>query len=353
MSSEAPSPASLAELEERAQAGIPRPVFEFIASGAGDEVTVGWNREAWNRIPIRPRVLADVSRLDTRVELFGRELPFPILLAPTAYHRAVHPDGEPATARGAGAAGAAWVVSTGTNTPIEEIAREASAPLWFQLYVQSDRGFTADLVRRVEDAGCEVLCLTVDTPVLGARNRQSRAGFRLPEGIGVPYYSDVNSGRRQLTTPERGVLTWADVDWLLGIARVPVVLKGIMTGEDAERAIEAGVAGMVVSNHGGRNLDTLPATADVLGEVVDRVEGRLPVLVDGGIRRGTDVLKALAMGASAALIGRPYLYGLAVEGADGVRRSVEILRRELELAMSLAGRASIAEIGRDTLWRPR
>lgn len=352
MSAETPA-LSLPEQEEQARAVLSDSVYAFIASGAGDEVTVGWNREAWNRIPIRPRVLADVARLDTRLTLLGRELPFPILLAPSAYHRAVHPEGERATARGAGAAGAAWVVSTGTNTPIEEIAREASAPLWFQLYVQSDRGFTAELVRRVEDAGCEALCLTVDTPVLGARNRQSRAGFRLPDGVGVPYYSDVNTGRRRLDTSEKGVLTWDDVAWLRGIARVPVLLKGILTAEDAQRSVEAGVEGIIVSNHGGRNLDTLPATAEMLPEVVERVAGRLPVLVDGGIRRGTDVLKALAMGADAVLVGRPYLYGLAVEGAEGVRRTVEILRRELELAMALAGRASLAEIDAALLGTPR
>ena len=341
---------SLADVEEAARARLPEMAYEFIAGGAADEVTLRWNREAYDSLKLRPRVLQDVSRLDTRVTLLGETLPHPILLAPTAYHRVLHPEGEVATARGAGAAGAAWVVSTTTTTSIEEIAAAASAPLWFQLYMQSDRGFTQELVQRVEQAGCRARCLTVDTPVLGIRDRQRRARFALPPGVQTPHLNDVNSGRRQIMSAERVVVTWADVEWLQGISRLPVLLKGILTGEDAARAVHSGVAGVIVSNHGGRNLDTAPATIEALPEVAAAVAGRVPLLVDGGIRRGTDVVKALALGARAVLIGRPYLYGLAAGGAGGVARVVEILRTELELTMALCGRPSLAALDRGALW---
>jgi 4-hydroxymandelate oxidase len=289
-------------------------------------------------------VLRDVSRVDTRVRLLGEQLPFPILLAPAAYHGLLHPGAERETARGAGRAGATLVVSTGTNTEIEAIAAEAAAPLWFQLYVQEDRGFTRDLVRRAEAAGCRALCLTVDTPVLGARDRQRRAGFRLPPELRTPYYEDINSGRRAAAALEKEPITWRDVEWLLSVSSVPVLLKGILTPEDAELAVEAGAAGIVVSNHGGRNLDTLPATVEALPAVAEAVGARVPVLVDGGIRRGTDVLKALALGASAVLVGRPYLYGLAVAGAAGVAHVVEILHAELRHAMALTGHSAVESI---------
>ncbi|HET9982973.1 MAG TPA: alpha-hydroxy acid oxidase [Longimicrobiales bacterium] len=341
---------SLHDLEALARTRLPAMAYEFLAAGAGDEHTVRWNREAFDRIRLRSRVLEDVSRVDTRVRLFGDELAHPILLAPAAYQRVLHPEGEVATARGASAAGAAWVVSTGTTTPIDEIRREATVPLWFQLYLQSDREFTAELVKQVEEAGFRALVLTVDTPVLGPRDRQRRANFRLPPGIVTPHLYDVNSGRRTVSSLERVVPTWADVEWLRESTRLPLLLKGIMTGDDAARSIEAGCAGVLVSNHGGRNLDTLPATIDALPEVVERVAGRVPVLMDGGVRRGTDVLKALALGAAAVLIGRPYLYGLAVAGADGVRQSVELLRHELAMVMALCGRRSVGEVDRGVLW---
>jgi 4-hydroxymandelate oxidase len=334
-------PLTLADYEALARARLPHAVYEYVASGAGDEWTVRWNREAYDAIRLRPRVLRDVTRVDTRVRLLGAELPFPILLAPAAYHGLLHPEAERETARGAGRAGATLVVSTGTNTEIEAIAAEAAAPLWFQLYVQADRGFTGELVRRAEAAGCAALCLTVDTPVLGSRDRQRRAGFGLPPGLRTPYYEDINSGLRAASAMEKEAITWRDVEWLLSVATVPVLLKGVLSPEDAELAVEAGAAGIVVSNHGGRNLDTLPATIEALPEVTEVVAGRVPLLVDGGIRRGTDVLKALALGASAVLVGRPYLYGLAVAGAAGVARVVEILRTELEHAMALTGHASV------------
>jgi 4-hydroxymandelate oxidase len=344
----APDPlASLPDFERLARERLPHPAYEYVAGGAADEVTLRANRDAYDRIRLDPRVLVDVSRLDTRVTLLGRELPFPILLAPTAYHRLVHSEGELATSRGAAAADATMVVSSFATASIEDIAASARTPLWFQLYVQPDRGFTRELVQRAEGAGCQALCLTVDTPTNGARDRLTRAGFTLPPGV-----AEENFRRRGEVIP--GVLdpslTWKDVEWLRSFARVPVLLKGVLNPDDAARGIEAGAAGIIVSNHGARNLDTVPATIDALPRVVDKVNGRAPVLVDGGIRRGTDVLKAIALGANAVLIGRPYLYGLAVNGADGVTAVVTLLRRELEMAMALTGRPSIKSIDRSVLW---
>jgi len=340
----------LADVETIARARMSAMAYEFVAAGAADEITVRWNREAFDRLRLCPRVLRDAGAVDTGTRLFGRELAHPILLAPTAYHRVVHPDGELATARGAGAAGAVWVVSTNTNTPIEQIAACSSSPLWFQLYVQSDRGFTRELVERVVESGCEVLCLTVDTPAIGVRDRQRKAGFRLPPGIETPHIFDVVSGKRDIMTPGRESVTWKDVEWLGSIAGVPLVLKGIVNPADARQAVSAGVDGVIVSNHGGRNLDTLPATADALPRVVEAVADRIPVLVDGGIRRGTDVVKAIGLGAAAVLIGRPYLFGLGAAGAPGVRQVVEILRAELELALALCGCPSLASVDADVIW---
>lgn len=344
---------NLNDFETLAQRRISQMAYEFVASGAGDEITLRWNRTALEKLALWPRVLTDVSKLDTRVTLFGNELAFPILLAPTAFHRAVHPEGEVATARGAGAAGAAFVVSTSTNTRIEEIARAATQPLWFQMYVQRDREFTKALVQQVEAAGVRALCVTVDQPVLGARNRLQRANFKLPPGVETPYLNDINTGQRKLLSGNHDNITWKDIEWLRSIARVPVLLKGILHPDDAETAIRAGVAGIMVSNHGARNLDTAVATIDALPLVAEKVAGRVPVLMDGGIRRGTDVLKALAFGASAVLIGRSYLYGLGVAGAEGVTRVVNILRNEFEMALALTGRPTLKNIDRSVIWPGR
>lgn len=352
---------NLFDFEPLARSRLPAMAWEYISGGAGDEVTLRWNRESYDRLRLRPRILTDVSKLDTRVTLFGRELQFPILLAPTAYHRMIHSEGELATVKGAGAAGAVMTVSTMATTGVEEIAAAAKQPLWFQLYVQPDRAFTRDLVQRAEAAGCQALVVTVDTPVVGLRNREMRIKFTLPPGMDRPNLKGLKTSSTSHLPPENEIysavldpkLTWQDIDWLRSFSRVPVLLKGVLNPEDADRAVQAGVAGIIVSNHGSRNLDTLPATIDALPEVVAKVNRRVPVLVDGGIRRGTDVLKALALGANAVLIGRPYLFGLAAGGADGVARVVSILRREFEMAMALTGRTSIASIDASVLWPMR
>jgi len=332
---------SIADFEAAAEKRIVHGAWERIQGGAADEITLRWNKEAWQHIRLRPRVLVDVSKLDTRVRLLGQEMPFPILLAPTGGQGLIRPRGELAVAEGAAAAQTTLVISSSASMRVEEIARQAAGPVWFQLYVQRDRGFTKDLVQRAEGSGCRALCVTVDSPTQGARNREYRAKSELPERE-LPNFA----GKNYLDPS----LTWKDIAWLQGFATTPVLLKGILNPDDAAIAVKAGVAGIMVSNHGARNLDTVPATADVLPAIVERVAGRVLLIVDGGIRRGTDVLKALAMGAQAVQIGRPYLYGLGVAGAEGVARVVEILRTEFEFAMMLTGRPTVKSIDRAVLW---
>jgi 4-hydroxymandelate oxidase len=252
------------------------------------------------------------------------------------------------------------IISSFATTKLEEIAAAAKGPLWFQLYVQPDRDFTRSLVQRAEAAGARALVLTVDTPVLGARNRETRTGFKLPVGVTRENLTGLDAKVAGAThrPPEGQIysavleprLTWKDVEWLRSFAKVPVLLKGILDADDAKHAVDAGANGIVVSNHGARNLDTVPATITALPRITEAVNGRIPVIVDGGIRRGTDVLKALASGASAVGIGRPYLYGLAVDGSAGVAHVVDILKTELEMAMALTGRTTIGAIDRGVLW---
>ncbi|HLW99870.1 MAG TPA: alpha-hydroxy acid oxidase [Candidatus Acidoferrales bacterium] len=357
--------ACLTDFEAAAKEKIPHMAWEFFNGAVADEITMRWNREAYQRIRLKPRILVDVSKLDTRVTMFGQEHPFPIILAPTAYHKLAHPEGELATARGAGAADATMVISSMATTSVEDIAKVAKSPLWFQLYFQADRGFTKDLVQRAEAAGCLAICLTVDTPVVGARNREERVRFKLPSNLELPNLRGLKVNGTDMEKNAGGhgaapgsiyspvmdsAMTWRDMDWLISTAKVPVLFKGVLNPDDADHAVKAGVAGIMVSNHGARNLDTVPATVDALPLVAEKVAGRVPVIVDGGVRRGTDVLKALALGANAVMIGRPYLYALGVAGEDGVTAVVNILRKEFEMAMALTGRPSIASIDRTVLW---
>jgi 4-hydroxymandelate oxidase len=351
------NPVNVHDYEALARQRLPRMVLSYIAGAAGDEISLRRNRSAFDDILLKPRVLCDVSHLDASTEVLGQPLRFPFLLGPAAYHKLVHPEGELGTARAAGAAGATLVISALSTTTVEEIAAAAGGPLWFQLYVQRDRAFTKDLVQRVEAAGCKAICITVDTPVLGTRNREVRDRFNLPEGLdranlrglagATAAHFDAGGVYSSVLDP---TLDWNAIDWIQSFAKVPILLKGVMAPEDARLAVEHGVAGVVVSNHGARNLDTTPATIEALPGVVEAVDGRMPVLLDGGIRRGTDVIKALALGARAVLLGRAYLWAFAAAGSAGVEAIVRIFQTELLTAMALCGCTKIAEIDRRVLW---
>ena len=349
---------NLFDYESLARRRLSQLALDYVSSGAGDEITLRRNRECFDEIRLQPRVLVGVSKIDTSLELFGERLDYPILLAPCAYQKLVHPEGEVETARGATAARAPFVVSTFATVALEEIAEATPAPLWFQLYVHPDQAFTRDLIQRTQDAGYRVLCVTVDTPILGIRDRERRAGFHLPPGIERANLKALGTAVTKMGHFEGGgnysildpAINWDTIDWIRSCTKLPVVLKGILNPEDARLACEHGVAGIIVSNHGGRNLDTVPATIESLPAVMEAVEGRIPVLLDGGVRRGTDIVKALAYGAKAVLIGRPYLWGLGVGGSQGIEQVIRILRMELEAAMALCGTPSLPQITRNALW---
>jgi isopentenyl diphosphate isomerase/L-lactate dehydrogenase-like FMN-dependent dehydrogenase len=348
-------PVNISEFEAIARERMSASAYDYYAGGAEDEVTLAANREAFRRIALRPRMLAGAGSIATTTEVLGLPLALPVALAPTAFNKLGHPDGEIAAARAAGAAGTLMCCSTISSTPIEDVAEAATGPLWFQLYVYRDREVTRDLVRRAEAAGCRALVLTVDTPRLGRRERDMRGGFTLPPGIAVANLERYGtpdalrwSGSSSFTEYVHRLmddsLTWESVDWLRGVTKLPILVKGILAAEDASAAITHGAAGIIVSNHGGRQLDGAMATIDALPDVAAVVRGRVPVLMDGGIRRGTDVFKALALGAGAVCIGRAYLWGLAADGEAGVSRVLQMLRSELELAMALSGCPTIADI---------
>jgi 4-hydroxymandelate oxidase len=347
--------ASISDYESLAQTRMTPQAWAYFAGGSADEQTLAENAAAFRRLSLRARVLRDLDGGTTQLDLFGHSLTAPLLLAPIAYQMLAHPDGERASVLGAGAAQTAMVVSTQASVSLEDIAQAAAAPLWFQLYVQPDRSFTESLVRRAEAAGYRALVVTVDAPISGIRNREQRAGFALPAGVeavnlrGMPSplldaQQSLPGGQLLLGGPLLAAApTWRDIAWLRGVTRLPILLKGIMTAEDATRAIAEGADGIVISNHGGRTLDTQPATITVLPKIVQTVGGRVPVLIDGGIRRGSDIIKALALGARAVLIGRPYIYGLAAAGAPGVCHVLRILRAEFEAAMALTGCRTLAD----------
>jgi 4-hydroxymandelate oxidase len=349
---------NLDELEARARDLLPPMVYDYFAGGSGDEVTLRDNRAAFDRWRLRYRVLGGVAVRDLGVTLLGARCAHPLLVAPMAFQRMAHPDGEIATVEAAGRTGTPMVLSTLSTVAVERVVGAATAPVWFQLYLYKDRGETAALVQRAEAAGCRALVLTVDAPLIGRRERDVRNAFHLPEplraenllGTGMEVLGSAAHGSALSDYVARLIdpgLSWRDLDWLAGITRLPVVLKGVCHPDDADRACTAGVRALVVSNHGGRQLDGAPATIDSLPAVVDAVAGRCDVLLDGGVRRGTDVLKAVGLGARAVLIGRPVLWGLAVGGADGARSVIEHLLAELDLALALCGHAAISAVGRD------
>lgn len=349
----APSPAadlsglaSVGDYEAAARQRIGEAEWAYLDGTAADGIAHRRNLEALQRLALWPRVLRSPAGGDLRVELFGHTHAHPLFIAPTAYHRLAHPDGELATIAAASALQSCMVVSTLSSVSLEAIAAAARAPLWFQLYVQKRREVTLDLVRRAEQAGCQALVVTVDAPVEGMRNAQQRLGFRLPAHVraenlvGYPPEPTVTLGISDsfFDSPlVRDAPTWDDLAWLAAQTRLPLVVKGLLHPLDVQPALDAGAAGIIVSNHGGRVLDGVPAAIDALPHVVQAVHGRVPVLMDGGIRRGTDALKALALGARAVLVGRPVLHGLIVAGPAGVAHVLHLLRTELAMAMVLCG----------------
>ncbi|MDF2771488.1 MAG: alpha-hydroxyacid dehydrogenase, FMN-dependent L-lactate dehydrogenase [Geminicoccaceae bacterium] len=348
---------NLAEIEAAARERLTALAYEYYVGGANDEVTVRENRSAFERLALRYRVLVDVSRRSTQTSVLGQSIELPVLLAPTAFQRLACDEGEIAAARAAATAGTIMILSTASTCTIEDVGA-VPGPKWFQLYVYTDRSLTEALIARAEAAGMTAIVLTVDAPMLGRRERDLRNRFHLPDGVRLANVPSSGSVPIPTGHGESGLaihfasgidasLTWRDVEWLRSRTRLPVLIKGIVRGDDAARAIDHGAAGIIVSNHGGRQLDTAIPTIRALPEVVDAVAGRVDVLLDGGVRRGTDVIKAIALGARAVLVGRPVVWGLAAGGEAGVRRVLDLLRSEIDLAMALCGCPTVADISRD------
>src|SRR5688500_18574697 len=350
---------NLADVEAAARERLTALAYEYYVGGANDEVTVRENRAAFERLALRYHGLVDVSRRSTATSVLGTRVDFPVLVAPTAFQRLACDDGELATARAAAASGTVMILSTASTCTIEDVGA-VGGPQWFQLYVYADRGLTKALVERAEAAGMRAIVLTVDAPILGRRERDLRNRFHLPDGVrlaNVPSSGSVpmpsGHGEWGLANPfasgSDSARTGKDIDWLRSSTRLPVVIKGIVRGDDAARAVDHGAAGVIVSNHGGRQLDTAIASVRALPEVAEAVAGRAEVLRDGGVRRGTDVIKAIALGARAVLVGRPVVWGLAAAGESGARRVLELLRAEVDLAMALCGCPTVGDITPDLI----
>ncbi|XP_022715521.1 peroxisomal (S)-2-hydroxy-acid oxidase-like isoform X1 [Durio zibethinus] len=377
---------NVSEYEAIAKEKLPKMVYDYYASGAEDQWTLKENQNAFSRILFRPRILIDVSKIDMTTTVLGFKISMPIMIAPTAMQKMAHPEGEYATARAASDAGTIMTLSSWATSSVEEVASTGPGIRFFQLYVYKDRNVVAQLVRRAERAGFKAIALTVDTPRLGRREADIKNRFTLPPFLTLKNFVGLDLGRMDkvsdiclinlssnhpftlpvcspngeivLQTNDSGLasyvagqidrtLSWKDVKWLQTITSLPILVKGVITAEDARLAIQAGAAGIIVSNHGARQLDYVPATIMALEEVVKAAQGKVPVFLDGGVRRGTDVFKALALGASGIFIGRPVVFSLAAEGEAGVRKVLQMLRDELELTMALSGCRSLKEITRN------
>jgi 4-hydroxymandelate oxidase len=340
---------SLAELAQAARERLDPVRYDYFAGGADDELTLRANEDVFRRVRLLPRVLRGGSRT-LATTLAGTPAASPVLIAPTAFHRLAHPDGEVATARAAAATGTVMIVSMASTVAVEAVA-STGATLWFQLYLQSDRGFTASLVKRAEAAGCRALVVTVDSPVFGRHVRDVRNRFTdLPPGFTCENMRDATGSVRDIEFAAE--VSWADLDWLRSMTGLPVVVKGVLHPDDARLAVEHGVAAIIVSNHGGRQLDTAVTTLEALPAIADAVAGRVPLILDGGVRRGTDVVKAGALGAAAVAVGRPVVWGLALDGAAGVSWVLTRLRDELDRALALCGADSLDALTPDlVVWR--
>ncbi|KAM5586552.1 hypothetical protein ABKV19_005462 [Rosa sericea] len=361
---------NVSEYEAIAKQKLPKMVFDYYASGAEDQWTLAENRNAFSKILFRPRILIDVSNIDLTTTVLGFKISMPIMIAPTAMQKMAHPEGEYATARAASAAGTIMTLSSWATSSVEEVASTGPGIRFFQLYVYKDRHVVAQLVRRAERAGFKAIALTVDTPRLGRREADIKNRFTLPPFLTLKNFEGLDLGKMDkihclfdlltlvLQANDSGLasyvagqidrsLSWKDVKWLQTITKLPILVKGVLTAEDARLAVQSGAAGIIVSNHGARQLDYVPSTIMALEEVVKAAQGRIPVFLDGGVRRGTDVFKALALGASGIFFGRPVLYSLAAEGEAGVRKVLQMLREEFELTMALSGCRSLKEITRN------
>ena len=350
---------SIAQLESLSRDRLDGDVWGYVAGGAGNEVTLHDNRQAWSRRRLLPRAMVDVSNLTTEISLLGSSLPHPLLLAPSATHGRYHPDGEFETLRGANASESIMTLSTLGSAPVNqfgEAARALGSSWWMQVYLQQDRSLSYSLLDRVVSAGAQALVLTVDTPSLGARDRDQRDAFGATPGVDYPNIDHLPvapdstpAHRRVWNSHLANDVTPSDISRLRERFAIPVIAKGILRADDARRAVDAGASALIVSNHGARNLDTAIATTDALAAVVEAVRGEVPVLVDGGITRGTDVAVALILGASAVLVGRPVIWGLSTYGAAGVRHVVDVLRTETEKAMALLGAPTVSDLTSDLI----
>ena len=354
-------PINLFDFEARAKEVLPRHIWDFVASGAFDEVTVRRNRSAFDAVALRPRFLADVLHRDLCTTVLGREVSFPVLIAPAGGYMTVHPEGDLAAARAAGAAGTVMSVSPASNHSIEEVADAAAGPLWFQLS-HCGHESTEMLVRRAEDAGYAAICLTVDIPIPGGlTERDIRNRLAPPLGVEARNFTGEYAKLVNISDEDRAMrwgmppflpLTWSEMEWLRSLTPLPLVIKGIRTAEDARLCVESGVDGIVVSNHGAKQVDGTLSSIETLPEVEEAVQGRTELYLDSGIRRGADVLRALALGAKAVLIGRPVFWGLAVDGEDGVRMVLELLRQELDRAIAYCGATGIEDVNRSMVALP-
>jgi 4-hydroxymandelate oxidase len=356
-------PINVFDFEALAREKLSKMAYDYFAGGAYDNVTVRENRAAYDRIALLPRMLRDVSQRDLSVTVLGKRMPLPIMIAPVGFMGLAHADSEIAIASGAGKLGVTTILSTMSSSSLEEVAEAATAPLWFQLYIYKDRGVTRALVERAEAAGFEALVLTVDTAIQGRREQDIRNRWHLPEGVTVKNLMGSGMERIESDGETSGLdtyiaalwdtsISWKDVEWLRSITKLPVVLKGILRADDALLAVESGAAGVIVSNHGGRQVDTTPATIEVLPEIVEAAGDKIDILMDGGIRRGADVVKALALGAKAVLVGRPVVWGLSADGEAGVRSVLDVLRLEFDNVMGLCGCTSMNDLTRDLIRLP-
>ena len=351
---------SVFDYEAASRTKLTQTASDYYASGASDEITLRENHAAYDRIKLRPRVLRDISKRDLTTTVLGETISMPIMVAPTAFHCMASAEGEVATAKAAGKADTIMMLSTLATCSIEEVMAAATGSVWFQLYYYKDRNATISLIQRAEAAGCKAIALTVDAQIWGRRERDVKNRFRLPKGLSIKNLMPAGKGDFPKEAADSGLasyvswqfdpaMSWKDVDWLCSKTRLPVLLKGVLHPEDARLAVDHGAAGVIVSNHGGRQLDTVPATIEALPDIVEAVDGRIEVLIDGGIRRGTDVLKAIALGAKAVGVGRPIIWGLAVDGEEGASHVLQILRKEFELSMRLCGATAVDEIEKELL----